>query len=645
MLEFLALGMVQHLCSMNTKVNGESKKMRMSSVLNILLATLLMALPSLAYGAKSSNAVLPGKSGPGIAKAPSLEDAFAKLPVIDGHKAMASVEGDPVTVGEFARVMAQIHGNLGDSKAGDASSAKRIDYSGVLGRLINITLAEHEAIRIGLDQIPAVKKQIHIYSDKVLAGMVLPSHFKGAKPDPIVERNLYRAMVKEYKMKSAVFAVKSAAQNTQKDILAKEEQARQKKAIDLLNTWANHESPGEDFDKVVKEAANKGIIAANLKGYYVSARALPENVARLVGQMKVGQTTPLIQGGVNTYVLLKLEGVRYPAGNKKALEQARQTALQIAEKSKRALFEDKLERKYIILHKDILRWLDKLDYTAKGFDIHKLEKDKRVLADVRGGEPVTVADVAAAIDNHFYHGLNTAKPQEVHTAKNIILSEMFAQKALIRQAEEDGLNKNKEYKAVVGDYRRTLLFALFMQTIVAPKVQVKPQDLTAYYKKHIEDYSSDERMRVRAIVFKKSQDAQAAVSKIKKGDEFDWVKTNAQGQAPKDEKGHVDFGDGTVYVNSFPADVQKTLSGAKTGDVRLYAGRGAKKRFYALYVVKEEPAVHKPFSEVKDEIQNKVVGEKTKELADEWFSKLKKASDVQVYYKPRDAKVPDGVKK
>lgn len=615
-------------------------------------ALIFMLLPALAAGASLPGSVSSGKSTIGITNSAANKNTPGKLPIIDGQEALASVAGDPITVEEFNRVLAQLHNSASEEKQKEEQQGKkdngqpaqRIDYAGVLDRLINVSMADHEAMNIGLDKLPQVKKQIELYSDSVLMGMVGPKDMNQVKPDPSVERSVYRGLVKEYKIKSAIFNVKSFAEEAQKAIQTQKERDEHRRAVNLLNSWANNVKAGEDFDKVVRVALKKGFaVGSNLKGVYVKPGKMPANIAAVVGKMKVGQTSPLLRAGVNEFVLLKLVAVRYPEGDSAAMDVARQEALKAARFTRFVSYVDVLQKKYVTMHADVWRDLDKIDYTAKNFDIYKLEKDKRILADVKWGKPVTVGELAKAIDTKFYHGLSTAKNPEVLEAKGFLFREILAKRALRSEAIAEGLQNTKKYTDAVDDYSHTLLFGVFMDTVVVPQIKLKPADLVAYYKKNIADYSADEMMRIRAIVFKKSKDAEGAVLKLKHGDEFHWIKTNAQGQVSKDGNGLMDFGDKLIYVNTFPKDVQKALKGAKTGDARLY--EGPKKLFYALYVEKEVPPAPKPFEEVKDEIKRKVFGEKFMDTSNQWFAKLRKAYDVRIYDDSLRVNHPDDAKK
>jgi len=69
-----------------------------------------------------------------------------KLPVIDGKETVAVVNDEPITLVEFNRAIADLHkGRSGEQKVG------RIDFSGIMERLINIKLLLLEAKRVAGD--------------------------------------------------------------------------------------------------------------------------------------------------------------------------------------------------------------------------------------------------------------------------------------------------------------------------------------------------------------------------------------------------------------------------------------------------------------------------------------------------------------
>ena len=53
--------------------------------------------------------------------------------------------------------------------------------------------------------------------------------------------------------------------------------------------------------------------------------------------------------------------------------------------------------------------------------------------------------------------------------------------------------------------------------------------------------------------------------------------------------------------------------------------------YYLLYVEDRKPAVTKPFAEVRDEIEKKLVQEERQKRQREWIAKLRKKAYIKLY--------------
>ena len=66
--------------------------------------------------------------------------------------------------------------------------------------------------------------------------------------------------------------------------------------------------------------------------------------------------------------------------------------------------------------------LDSLDFEAESPGFEALLKDKRVLAEVKGETPVTVADMAESLKFQFFHGTTmAAERKKLNVKKEQIL--------------------------------------------------------------------------------------------------------------------------------------------------------------------------------------------------------------------------------
>src|SRR5512141_2867289 len=80
------------------------------------------------------------------------------LPRMEGKEAVATVNGDPITVEELNQALGMRH-----SEAALGIKVGKVDYSEILNRLINIRLILLEARNIGLDELPEVRESVNSY--------------------------------------------------------------------------------------------------------------------------------------------------------------------------------------------------------------------------------------------------------------------------------------------------------------------------------------------------------------------------------------------------------------------------------------------------------------------------------------------------
>jgi len=552
--------------------------------LNFVSSMLLISLPCFFIPAT-----------PGYAKAPNQD-----LPIIDGKKAVASVNDEPISLEELDRAVAASHT---DRPKGE--KAGRIDFSDIMQRLINTRLIVLEAKNMGLDELPEIREALDTYSKQALRELLLEDHVKDIHADDEDVEQRYKDLVREYKIKSL---------RINKEADAKQIETRLK--------------AGEDFEEVLQKAVDWGIGEADSEGTYVKSKDLTLPVAQLVEQMEVGAISPVLSIGKKGFVVFKLEGIRYPLDeDPKARQIAYQQALNQKKVEAARQYYDDLKKKYVKLDETLL---DGLDYESGTAEFQKLSADKRVLARIKGEKPITVSELTAAIEAKFYHGVEmAAENKRINNKKADILEDMLQKQLLLKEALKQGLDKTDEYRQRVKEYEISLIFGAFVQKVVAPDIKLDLKDLKTYYAQHGEQYTSPKLLRIKSLIFGKRSDAVAAIDKLKKGTDFNWLGSNAQGQLDPNTQGILNFGGQLITLNSLPEKVQKALSGVKTGDFRLY--ESPLDFFYVLYIYQVVPAKLQPFEEVRQEIAKEVFKDKLKKSVELWADKLREYYPVEIY--------------
>ena len=525
-----------------------------------------------------------------------------KLPVIDGKVAVATVNGEPVSVEQVKGAIAAAHANRAE-----ADKAGAIDYSAIVKRLVNTRLITIEARNMGLDELVEIRERVESYSRETLRTLLLLEQVKDAKADEDEVERLYQEMVKEWKITSIKFGTEDGA----------------KKFEEALKS-------GTDFDDAVKKAMAEGLAQEADRGKYLKDRELTGPIARLVSQMEVGSASPIVSIGKQGFIVFRLEGWRIPdEEDRQAMKEAERQALnQKRVEIARAYYLDLRERS-VKVDENLLAALD-FDSSMEGFE--KLLKDKRVIAEINGEKPITVGDLGEALDKKFYHGIERAiETKIINKRKKPVLDSMIEKKLLLKEARKQNIDKTQEYIDRVQEYERSLMFGAFVNKVIIPDIKLDIKTLKEYYEDNVEEYTLPKMVRIKSIAFAEKSEAVNSLNKLRQGTDFNWLRATADGQLNDKSPGILKFEGKLLTVSSLPEAMRRTLSEVKPGDFRLY--ESPEGRYYVLYVYEVILPELQPFEEVKKEITKKVFDEKVKKAVEDYAERLKEYYPVKIYAK------------
>ncbi len=525
--------------------------------------------------------------------------ASADLPLVGGKPVLARINGEPLTLEEFERALAGIHTGMADN------SQRSLPHpSQLLDRLINAKLVLQEARNIGLDELPEVQRAEKVFAEDTLRGMVYGYHVRNIrKPDPKEVEKRYRDAVKEVKTISVLFDKEEDAKRLESDVKA-----------------------GGKFEELAQKLISEKAAQGSVEGRYLKFSSLSPEVAKAVSLLKKGEVSPSIPIG-KQFSLLKLEGIRYPQ-DKAARDQAEEEALQGKRVSSLKKYAEELRKKYVKIDQKVF---DGLDFETAEPAFEKLRTDDRVLATVKGEKPVTVGNLATTLEQKFFHGAERAAgKKKINRMKDQVLEEILNKRVVLLEAKKQKLERTVYFKERAQENRNDVLFGAFVQKVIVPDVKVGDEELKEFYQAHIGDYTFPEMVRVDGLVFSDRENADEAIEKLRKGADFQWLRTNAEGQVdPAKGENLLVFNAQLLDATTLPEGVRKAISGAAPGEYRLYADAG--NAYYVLGLVERFPSKPMPLETVKGAMEKKVFAEKLQRVLRGWEEKLRKASDVKIY--------------
>ena len=521
------------------------------------------------------------------------------LPVMKGKKVVATINGEPITLNEFNRELTSLHkGRVEDKKAGKQD---RLD---LLRRLINTRLIVQEAKRIGLDELREIEMMVDAFSKVTLREELMERQVKDIKVDDREVEKFYKESVKEWKVSSVMFEKEEAAKKMVEEIKA-----------------------GKNFDDLSKQLVAEGTAKRGEEGQYLKVKEINPQIAKVVSQMKVGSVSPIIPIKLG-FVVLRLEDIRYPE-EPEAWNQAKQEALRQKKVEALKNYNAALIKKYVKVNQEVL---DRIDYESKAPEFEALLKDKRVVAEIKGENPITVGELTQHLKQQLYHGVERAvETKRLNSRKVPAVEEMLYKRVFRKEALRLGLDKTESYKNKVKEYENSLLFGAFVRKAVVPDIKLKEEEMKTYYNEHRGEYTFPEMMKINSLVFAKRQDAEVAIEKLRKGTELQWLSTNAEGQVDRNTPGLLTLDGKLLSTKDLPEGLQKVISGAKAGDSRLYASPEG--YFYVLIIQEVLSSRPQPYEEVREIVSRKVFDDKIRKAIEDYADKLRALSDVKIYLK------------
>ncbi len=160
---------------------------------------------------------------------------------------------------------------------------------------------------------------------------------------------------------------------------------------------------------------------------------------------------------------------------------------------------------------------------------------------------------------------------------------------------------------------------------IRAKVYVNPQEISAFYKNHFEEYKKPDRVNLDSIFIPKDNAAPAArakaeeaLAKIKNGENFKDVAKDYSKAAPI----------GIIKKGQALPEIEKIVFALSSGEVSgvCEVANG----FYIFRLMGRIKAELSALDEVKDEIHNAIFQKKFEDKFNQWLSKLKKEAFVDI---------------
>ena len=238
--------------------------------------------------------------------------------------------------------------------------------------------------------------------------------------------------------------------------------------------------------------------------------------------------------------------------------------------------------------------------------------ENKILANV-GGTPIYQSEVDEVIRAYAARGQNFDSEQ----GRTMILDQLIGKKLLVLDAKKNLMEHNAEFKAELEKMKNEML-ANFNVAKVLEKVEVKDEELKAYYEENKAQFVRGESVSASHILVDSEDKANEIMKSIELGEvSFEDAARN-NSTCPSRQNGGAlgEFTKGQM-VPEFDNAVFSMEVGEMRGPVKTQFG------FHVIKLTAKNEESEMPFDDVKDQIANVILQDKRQKAYDSKVSQLK----------------------
>ncbi|MFW9604186.1 MAG: peptidyl-prolyl cis-trans isomerase [Trichlorobacter sp.] len=247
-------------------------------------------------------------------------------------------------------------------------------------------------------------------------------------------------------------------------------------------------------------------------------------------------------------------------------------------------------------------------------------KKGTVLATVNGAT-ITTADLEQEVKTlpDYLRGMAETPQGRQEMIETLIMRELILQKA-----SKDGIDKDKEVEDKLRELKKRVIVDTFLRKKVEADASLSDEELKKIYNQNLDKFKVGEQVRASHILVKSSQEAQAVLEALKKGEKFEELAKSKSLDASAAKGGDLGwFGKGNM-VPVFEKAAFGLKEGQTSGIIKSQFG------FHVIKLTGKRPAGTRPFEEVKDQIKSSIMPQKQQQVFMKLKEDLRKGAKIQI---------------
>jgi parvulin-like peptidyl-prolyl isomerase len=502
--------------------------------------------------------------------------------LLQKNNVLAVVDGEEITKEDLQHALGIAH------RREDLSSARGLDMSLYVQKLIDDMLIIQETRRMGIEEDPVILEKFDAY--------ILRESVVRLYDEEIIRKvSVTEAEIKDYYMEKheefSLALIESGSEEDAEEVL--EQLGKGGEFGEVAAEYSTHSSKinGGEIKMMLKEMA--------------------PTIKEAISNLEPGEISDVIMAGSKYYVVKLIDRQEPPEDG---LEKVRSGIENIINKQKT----EKRSEEYLeALRKKIdpeIDWeiFDSIQPDGEKEERDELLKDERPLVKI-GDNILKAGEFKAAV-----------LPDKIESKEKIMNNWIN-----VKVVDVEALSRNYDTETDLSDelrrYKSHILKDTFIKKVLMPKIMISEDDLKGYYLDHQDDYLEPVNYKIQMITANEKQEAEDILKSLQGGADFSWMAKKKSSDAYASKGGAVEW----VVKDQLPEPAQEIVDTLNPGDLSLVLENGHE--YIIIRLQKKTERRVKQFESVKKLIHKKVFRVKYDELFSEYISKLKEGAEIIIY--------------
>lgn len=247
--------------------------------------------------------------------------------------------------------------------------------------------------------------------------------------------------------------------------------------------------------------------------------------------------------------------------------------------------------------------------------------------DSSSGKVLARFDGATITERDFLkkvQGLPRALQNVAMKRKKDLIEDMVAEHFLLKEAERQGLNKDKDVEDLIRVAQKKITIAKLVEKEIDKKISILPDEVSQYYEFHQDEFMTPLLFRASHVLLKTEAEALAVKEALDQGADFEETARQKSIDTTAARGGDL----GYFQKGQFVPEFEEAALQMKKGEIR-----GPVKTQFGFHVIRLNDRVEprlRDFKSVKNRVEERLMNERRAKMFKELVEKLKGNTPIQI---------------